>query len=88
MAIEDAMVLARCLHENGADEQALRRYETLRYKRTTKITRYSRIYGSIGQWNNVWARALRTSMLSLVPESIAQRLMQIVFDYDACNEPI
>ena len=88
MAIEDAMVLARCLRDYGVDEQALRRYETLRYKRTTKITRYSRLYGSIGQWNNVWARALRRSMLSLVPESVARRLMQIVFDYDACNEPI
>jgi 2-polyprenyl-6-methoxyphenol hydroxylase-like FAD-dependent oxidoreductase len=88
MAIEDAMVLARCLRDHGTDEQALRRYETLRYTRTTKITRYSRIYGSIGQWNNIWARALRRSMLSLVPESVARRLMEIVFDYDACNEPI
>lgn len=88
MAIEDAMVLARCLRDHEADEQSLRRYEALRYKRTTRITRYSRIYGSIGQWSNVWARAFRRSMFSLVPESVARRLMQIVFDYDACNELI
>lgn len=88
MAIEDAMVLARCFRDHGAAEQALRRYEVLRYKRTTTITRYSRIYGSVGQWRNVWARAFRRSMFSLVPESVARRFMQIVFDYDACNEPI
>jgi 2-polyprenyl-6-methoxyphenol hydroxylase-like FAD-dependent oxidoreductase len=88
MAIEDAMVLARCIRDHGADEQALRRYEELRYRRTTRITRYSRFYGSIGQWSNVWARAVRRSTFSLVPESVARRLMQIVFDYDACNQPI
>ena len=88
MAIEDAMILARCFRDAGSDQRTLRRYESLRYKRTTRVTRYSRIYGSVGQWSNVWARGLRRSMLSLVPESVARGMMQIVFDYDACNEPI
>lgn len=83
MAIEDAMILARCLKEYGPDESALRKYEKLRFKRTTAIARYSRIYGSVGQWENIFARALRRSVLSLVPESVALRLIQIVFDYDS-----
>jgi 2-polyprenyl-6-methoxyphenol hydroxylase-like FAD-dependent oxidoreductase len=84
MAIEDALVLARCIQKHGPDERALRAYEQLRYRRTTAITRYSRIYGTVGQWENVGARACRKTALSLVPESVTRRLMQIVFDYDAC----
>lgn len=83
LAIEDALVLARCLKKHGATEEALRNYERLRYKRTAAVTKYSRYYGAVGQWENVWARGLRRTALALVPESIARRLMQIVFDYDS-----
>jgi 2-polyprenyl-6-methoxyphenol hydroxylase-like FAD-dependent oxidoreductase len=83
LAMEDAMVLARCFQKYGAVENALRGYEHCRYKRTTAVSRYSRHYGSIGQWENVWARRLRRSALSLTPEFLAQRFMQIVFAYDA-----
>jgi 2-polyprenyl-6-methoxyphenol hydroxylase-like FAD-dependent oxidoreductase len=80
MAIEDAMVIARCFEKYG-DERALREYERLRMNRTAAIARYSRIYGAVGQWENIWARGLRRAALSLVPESIARRVMQVVFDY-------
>jgi len=85
MAIEDAMILARCFETYGAEERTLRRYEELRRSRTKAVTRYSRLYGAIGQWQNIFARGLRKSALSLVPENVARRLMQIVFDYDACK---
>ena len=83
LAMEDAVVLARCFEKYGASEQALRQYERCRYKRTTTVSRYSRYYGSVGQWENVWARAARRTALALVPEALALRLMQIFFDYDA-----
>ena len=83
LAIEDALILARCFKKHGATEEALRNYERLRYKRTAAVTRYSRFYGAAGQWENVWARGLRKTALALVPESIARSLMKIVFDYDA-----
>jgi 2-polyprenyl-6-methoxyphenol hydroxylase-like FAD-dependent oxidoreductase len=83
LAIEDALVLARCFEKYGAVEEALRHYERLRYKRTAAIAKYSRYYGAVGQWENAWARGLRKTALTLVPESIARRLMQIVFDYNA-----
>jgi len=83
LAMEDALVLARCFEKYGACEEALRKYERCRYERTAALTKYSRYYGSVGQWESVWARVLRRSSLSLVPEPLAQRLMQIVFDYDA-----
>jgi salicylate hydroxylase len=42
MAIEDSMVLARCLdHDQGDPQLALRRYEALRRERTARITRSS-----------------------------------------------
>jgi 2-polyprenyl-6-methoxyphenol hydroxylase-like FAD-dependent oxidoreductase len=83
LAIEDALLLARCFEKYRAIEEALRVYERSRYKRTAAVTKYSRYYGAVGQWENVWARGLRKTTLSLVPESITRRLMKIVFDYDA-----
>jgi 2-polyprenyl-6-methoxyphenol hydroxylase-like FAD-dependent oxidoreductase len=88
LAIEDALVLAKCFENFAAGEAALRGYERCRYERTAAVTRYSRYYGAVGQWENFWARGLRKTALSLVPESIARRLMQIVFDYDATNNTI
>ena len=82
-AIEDALVLARCFEKYGASEEALRNYERLRHRRTATLTRISRLYGRVGQLESVWARALRRMCLSLVPETLAQRAMQVVFDYDA-----
>jgi 2-polyprenyl-6-methoxyphenol hydroxylase-like FAD-dependent oxidoreductase len=83
LAMEDAMVLARCFGKYGAAEEALRNYERCRHKRTTALSSYSRYYGSVGQWENVLARGLRKTALSLVPGALARRVMQIVFDYDA-----
>lgn len=83
LAMEDATVLARCFHKYGASEEALRAYERCRYRRTSAVSKYSRYYGSIGQWENIWARGFRKTTLALVPEALAHRLMQIVFDYDA-----
>src|SRR6185369_1273723 len=83
LAIEDALVLARCLKRYRATEEALRNYEHLRFKRTAAVAKYSRYYGAMGQWENIWARGVRRTALALVPESIARSLMQIVFDYDA-----
>ena len=82
LAMEDAFVLATCLQKYGTVEEALRNYEQLRYKRTAAISKYSRYYGSMGQWEDIWSRALRKTSLALVPESVMKRLMQIVFDYD------
>lgn len=80
LAIEDAFVLARSFEKYDASELALRNYERSRYKRTAALTKYSRYYGTIGQWENPFARALRRTTLALAPEALAQCLMQIVFE--------
>ena len=86
LAIEDAFVLARCFDKYGATEDALRNYERARLKRTSALATYSRYYGTMGQWENIWARGVRRTVLALVPETLSLRLMQIVFDYDAARE--
>ena len=85
LAIEDAFVLARCFNKYSASDAALRNYERSRYKRTSTLSKYSRYYGTIGQWENPWARALCRTAFALAPEAIVLRLMQIVFDYDAAE---
>jgi len=88
LAMEDALVLARCFHEYGPTEEGLRKYEGCRYSRTAAITKYSRYYGRVGQWGNPFVRGVKKSILSLAPEAVILRLMQTVFDYDATSTPI
>jgi 2-polyprenyl-6-methoxyphenol hydroxylase-like FAD-dependent oxidoreductase len=83
LAIEDAMIIARCFEKYGATEEALRKYEGCRYKRTAALTKYSRYYGSIGQSENPVTLTFKTILLPLAPEAVLQRLVQTVFDYDA-----
>ncbi|MCA1579721.1 MAG: FAD-dependent monooxygenase [Acidobacteria bacterium] len=83
LAMEDAMVLARCFEKYGPSEEALRKYESCRQSRTAAITKYSRFYGNVGQWQNQLARGIKKIFLSLAPESVLQRVVQTVFDYDA-----
>lgn len=49
LAIEDAVVLGRCLDEEGGKGEALRRYERLRSDRVAMVVRRSRLVGTVGQ---------------------------------------
>ena len=92
------MVLARCLKKYASDaghvdrvtklalspvSVALRRFERLRFARTTAIARSSRVYGVVGQWENRWAVRLRGLILSSAPKGLTERLFRAVFNYDA-----
>jgi len=85
MAIEDAVVLARCFEKYGTGEAALRAYERVRYSRTAAITTFSRIYGEIGQWENPFAIAGRRRLISALPAALIKQSMRIVFDYDPAS---
>ncbi len=65
MAIEDAVVLDRCLSHDSDSATAFRAYERLRYARTARITNVSRYYGVIGQWKNPGAVWFRNMLLRL-----------------------
>lgn len=83
MAIEDAMVLASCLLKYRKPGEALRVYERLRSARTRAVTRYSLRYGILGQWESRPATWMRGKLFSMIPELLGQKLLRLLFDYDA-----
>lgn len=83
LAIEDAVVLARCLVKYGVGEAALRAYERARYERTAAVAYASRLYGQVGQWHTSLAVTLRSKVFSFLLPSLLRQLMKVVFEYDA-----
>ena len=93
LAIEDAAVLARCLQKyarkaeigdpQAAVSLALRRFENARRARTARISRFSRAYGFIGQWESPTTVRWRDLVLSFVPNRLTTRFLRAVFEYDA-----
>jgi 2-polyprenyl-6-methoxyphenol hydroxylase-like FAD-dependent oxidoreductase len=87
-AIEDAMVLARCLKEvedtstSHGVPSALRRYEDLRRERTARIVRRSRAVGRIGQIENPLLCGLRDVVLEATPTRIQLRQLDQVLRYE------
>ena len=78
MALEDALVLAKCVNKEPCLRTALRDYESLRYERTRSIQKRSRLIGRIGQWQNplfVTGRHFVTSLLS--PRLIEHNLRRV-----------
>jgi 2-polyprenyl-6-methoxyphenol hydroxylase-like FAD-dependent oxidoreductase len=83
MALEDALVLARSLAENGRDvADRLRRYESLRHGRTAFLTREARRIGRLGQLQNRWAVALRTFALRLTPSFLGEMRHRQYFSFE------
>ena len=83
-AIEDAVVLARCLREGGGSVVgALRRYEGLRADRTAAIVRRSRRIGRVGQLENPLLCRLRDRTLKMIPARTQLRRMEEIAAYEA-----
>jgi salicylate hydroxylase len=89
MALEDTIVLARCLEHFESAGKALRRYEELRRQRTTDIVQQSteqskRIHDPVLADP---ARATAYIEENWAPEKIKQRY-DWIFDYDAQQVPL
>ena len=87
-AIEDAMVLARCLLDvDGAARMAvadaLRRYKGLRAERVATIVRRSRRIGRVGQLANPLLCLLRDRSLKLVSAGTQLRQMERIVGREA-----
>jgi 2-polyprenyl-6-methoxyphenol hydroxylase-like FAD-dependent oxidoreductase len=63
LAIEDAIVLARCLRDIPDTERAFAAYETLRRERVEKVVAYSRRIGQSKTISNPVARWLRDQIM-------------------------
>ena len=82
-AIEDAVVLARCLGERGASAESLRSYERLRSERVAMVVRRSRRVGMVGQVKNPAICWLRDRALAMIPPKAQLRQLEEVVGYEA-----
>ncbi len=82
-AIEDAVVLARCLGEGGATAESLRSYERLRSARVAMLVRRSRRIGLVGQVKNPAICWLREQALAMIPPKAQLRQLEEVVGYEA-----
>jgi 2-polyprenyl-6-methoxyphenol hydroxylase-like FAD-dependent oxidoreductase len=80
-ALEDAVVLGRCLAADNNVVTALRAYEGLRLPRTNRLVRQSRMAGRVAQWQHPLAVGLRTLLLRRLGPVLLPRQLQQTAGY-------
>jgi 2-polyprenyl-6-methoxyphenol hydroxylase-like FAD-dependent oxidoreductase len=88
MAIEDAVMLARCLSKWRDPADAFRVYQQMRYARTASVTRISRYAGTIGQWKNPGALWFRNSLYRLASNRFSAKSYLKFLEYDPYKVPL
>lgn len=83
MALEDALVLAKCLGSAVPIRTALRRYESLRAHRTKHIQQRSLLMGHIGQWQRPVFVNGRNVVTRIIPARLVARNLRRVYSYAA-----
>jgi 2-polyprenyl-6-methoxyphenol hydroxylase-like FAD-dependent oxidoreductase len=81
MALEDALVLAKCVKRERCLRIALRDYELLRYQRTRRMQQRSRLMGRIGQWQSPLFVSGRRFVTSLLPPKLIEHNLRRVYAY-------
>jgi len=81
MALEDALVLAKCVERETFLQGALRRYESLRFNRTKHIQQRSLLIGHIGQWQNGLFVTGREMVTRMLPAKLIERNLRRVYSY-------
>jgi 2-polyprenyl-6-methoxyphenol hydroxylase-like FAD-dependent oxidoreductase len=87
-ALEDAVVLARCVESYGPTARALQAYERTRYARTARIVRESWSFGVPARWSHPFAVGARETIVRALPTSILARSIRAHIDFDAATVPI
>jgi 2-polyprenyl-6-methoxyphenol hydroxylase-like FAD-dependent oxidoreductase len=87
MALEDSVVLARCLRHSADLAAGLQQFESERHPRCSRIVRSSRMLGAIGQWHNPVAVRIRNFLTSIRPHSSLQRSMNFIHAYEPSLSP-
>lgn len=78
-ALEDAVVLARCLTADSDVTSALRSYESRRIRRVNALVKQSRMVGQLGQLENPLAAGIRNALLRCVsPRMQARHVGRII----------
>jgi 2-polyprenyl-6-methoxyphenol hydroxylase-like FAD-dependent oxidoreductase len=81
-AMEDGVVLAKCLAAEEDTVAALRAYEAKRIPRTAPIVRRSRMIGELGQWKNPLACRVRNQIQRVVFPTVAFREFKQTVAYE------
>jgi 2-polyprenyl-6-methoxyphenol hydroxylase-like FAD-dependent oxidoreductase len=81
-AIEDALVLAKCLEENPVVEEAFRTFEQKRLERTHYIVKQSWQLGKMAQWESPLLTRLRNVLIRSIPQRVFQRQVEKVYETD------
>jgi 2-polyprenyl-6-methoxyphenol hydroxylase-like FAD-dependent oxidoreductase len=82
MALEDTLVLAKCVEREPSLKIALRRYESLRFQRTKHIQKRSLLIGHIGQWQNSMFVTGRDVVTRMLPAKLIERNLRKVYSYE------
>jgi len=83
MALEDSIVLTKCLQNSPAVSEAFREFEAQRFARTRFITERSLLLGRVGQWQNPLAVFLRDALTRFTPEKSLQKSFEPIYGYQA-----
>jgi len=82
-AIEDAVVLAKCIrYGNGDVQAALQLYEEGRRARTAGVVRRSRLLGRVGQLENPLLCAMRNTAARAMPLRLQLRQLDPILGYE------
>jgi 2-polyprenyl-6-methoxyphenol hydroxylase-like FAD-dependent oxidoreductase len=82
MALEDALVLAKCVERKPSLKIALRGYESLRFQRTKHIQKRSLLIGHTGQWQNPMFVTGRDVVTRMLPAKLIERNLRRVYSYE------
>jgi 2-polyprenyl-6-methoxyphenol hydroxylase-like FAD-dependent oxidoreductase len=80
-AIEDAVVLARCIQEGPSMPEALRAYEARRIPRTTAVARQSRLTGWNGQRERRVECWLRDTLTKHMPPVVQRKQIEALIRF-------
>jgi 2-polyprenyl-6-methoxyphenol hydroxylase-like FAD-dependent oxidoreductase len=81
-AIEDAVVLARCLAATEDVACGLRRYERERIPRANEVVTVARRLGVVGQASRGWVCAVRDSLFGALPARLTERQLVTSWRFD------
>jgi 2-polyprenyl-6-methoxyphenol hydroxylase-like FAD-dependent oxidoreductase len=83
LALEDALVLARCIRDHSSLQDAYRHFELLRRDRVEKVVKYSRSIGERKHATNPVQVFFRDLMLPLFLKQANRQSMSWLYDYRA-----
>ena len=81
MALEDALVLAKCVAKERILRTALRSYEARRMRRTRHVQQRSLLMGYIGQWQRPLFVTGRRIVTRMLPTRLIERNLRRVYAY-------